>query len=175
MGQAIPRQHPAVVPGHYRLVRALLAVAMIAVIGLTTAVVVLATSDNHDTSASSAQPLDAVTQPAPGQRYDGGPEEGGADVAAGQPRLAPEQALREAARALADGRRYDGGPEEGAAVLTRRSAPATFDNSIKQPPGMRYDGGPEEGTADVTASQPRVTREQAFPGLPRGTTGAQTD
>jgi hypothetical protein len=42
-------------------------------------------------------------------------------------------------------------------------------------PGTRYDGGPEEGSADVSASQPRVTQSQAFPGLAREATGTQAD
>ncbi len=55
MGQAIPRQHPAVVlRSHYQQLRALLAIAMIAVVGLTAAVVILATDDAPDTSAGSA-------------------------------------------------------------------------------------------------------------------------
>jgi hypothetical protein len=55
MGQAVPRQHPAVVlRSHYQQLRALLVVAMIAVAGLTAAVVILATDDDRDTSAGSA-------------------------------------------------------------------------------------------------------------------------
>jgi hypothetical protein len=137
MGQAIPRQHPAVVlRSHYQQLRALLAIAMIAVVGLTAAVVILATDDAPDTSAGSATQA-STPSPAGSTRYDGGPEEGtrGA-VAAHQP-----------------GVRYDGGPEEGTAALTQRSAPATFDsNSITSPPGVRYDGGPEEGTRGALSS-----------------------
>ena len=55
MGKAIPAQHPAVVlRSHYLQLRALLATAMIAVVGLTAAVVILATDDDRDTSAGSA-------------------------------------------------------------------------------------------------------------------------
>jgi hypothetical protein len=131
MGQAIPNQHPAVVlRSHYKQLRALLAVAMIAVVGLTAAVVILATNDDRDTSAGSATQVSAPSS-AGSTRYDGGPEEG----------------TRGVVPARQPGVRYDGGPEEGTAALTVRSAPATFDaNSIKQPPGVRYDGGPEEGT-----------------------------
>jgi hypothetical protein len=43
MGKPIPRQHPAVVlRSHFVLVRALLAVAMVAIVALAAAVVVLA-------------------------------------------------------------------------------------------------------------------------------------
>jgi hypothetical protein len=135
MGQAIPTQHPAVVlRSHHRQLRGLLAVAMFAVVGLTIAVVILATDDDRDLSVSSANTPSALTSSgsvAPGARYDGGPEEGTRGVVS-----APHPGVR-----------YDGGPDEGTAALTQRSAPATFDsNSIKSPPGVRYDGGPEEGT-----------------------------
>src|SRR5918999_1293941 len=97
MGKAIPAQHPAVVlRSQYSHLRALLAIAMIAVVGLSAAVVILATDDDRDTSAGSAT---QVSAPAPtgNTRYDGGPEEGTRGVvAARQP-----------------GTRYDGGPEEG--------------------------------------------------------------
>ncbi|MGH2949807.1 MAG: hypothetical protein ACRDPC_26695 [Solirubrobacteraceae bacterium] len=136
MGKAIPAQHPAVVlRSHYRQLRALLGAAMIAVVGLTAAVVTLATNDDRDTSASSAT---QVSAPAPtgSTRYDGGPEEGSRGVV---PALAPST-------------RYDGGPEEGRAAHTQRSALPTGPDSIKTPPSARYDGGPEEGTSGALPS-----------------------
>jgi hypothetical protein len=102
MGNAIPTQHPAVVlRSHYRLVRALLAVAMIAVVGLSAAVVILATSETSDTRAGNPA---QVTAPAPtgDTRYDGGPEEGTRGA------LSPVQPASRPAET-----RYDGGPEEG--------------------------------------------------------------
>ena len=143
MGQAIPSQHPAVVlRSHYNHLRALLAVAMIAVAGLTAAVVIVATNDEIDTGASSQSALtqqekrwsaydDAIRaltpeqlaaafgtgSVTPGARYDGGPEEGSADFAPAQARPTQQQAFpglaRQAGGAQPDGRRYDGGPEEG--------------------------------------------------------------
>jgi hypothetical protein len=80
MPQAVPTQHPAVVlRSHYRQLRALLAIAMIAVVGLSAAVVILA--DDEATSTRSAAPVSAPSEPAggpryihpPGQRYDPGP------------------------------------------------------------------------------------------------------
>jgi hypothetical protein len=112
MGEAIPRQHPAVVlRSHFNQLRALLAVALIAVAGLTVAVVILATDDDAGTSAGS------TTLSAPGAtgstRYDGGPEEGtrGA-VPARQPNVD-----------ASPGARYDGGPEEGTADVTAAELP----------------------------------------------------
>jgi hypothetical protein len=137
MGKAISTQHPAVVlRSHYRQLRALLAVAMIAVAGLTAAVVILANdSDEVSSTTSAAKPIESInygsgyvnpstgypsatTRPdSPGTRYDGGPEEGTADVSASQPRVTQSQAFpglaREATAAQADERRHDGGPEEG--------------------------------------------------------------
>src|SRR5215204_3811170 len=137
MGNAIPAQHPAVVlRSHYKQLRALLAIAMIAVVGLTAAVVILATNDERDTSASSATQRSAPG-PTGSIRYDGGPEEGSRAVAPAQP---PHT-------------RYDGGPEEGTAALSQRAAPAAFDpNSIDSAPSVRYDGGPEEGSRGALAS-----------------------
>jgi hypothetical protein len=101
MENTVPTQHPAVVlRSHYTLVRALLAVAMIAVVGLSAAVVILATRDDRDTIAGGAA---QATTPAPSGdiRYDGGPEEG------------TRGALSPVRPAPAAGVRYDGGPEEG--------------------------------------------------------------
>ena len=124
MGKAIPAQHPAVVlRSHYRQLRALLAIAMIAVVGLTATVVILATNDDRDTSAGSATQLSAPG-PTGNTRYDGGPEEGSrAIVPAQQPST-----------------RYDGGPEEG----TRGALSSNASSNVV--PGTRYDGGPEEGS-----------------------------
>jgi hypothetical protein len=136
MGNAIPSQHPAVVlRSHYTLVRALLAVAMVAVVGLTVAVVILANeSDEVNTSAGGT----SVAAPVGTIRYDGGPEEGSRAIGA---------AAAPSASASAPAARYDGGPEEGSADVSRaQSSGAVAD-------GLRYDGGPEEGSADVSPAQ----------------------
>jgi hypothetical protein len=82
MGQVIPRQHPAVVlKSHYKALRALLAVALVAIVALATTVVILANDDNGTTSSSqptakaAAQPQTQQQLPA-GSRFDGGPDEG---------------------------------------------------------------------------------------------------
>jgi hypothetical protein len=101
-GKRRPHAAPRIVlRSHYTLVRALVAVAMIAVVGLTAAVVILATREDGDTIAGGAAHLGA---PAPRGdiRYDGGPEEGTRGA------LSPVQPVSPAA-----GTRYDGGPEEG--------------------------------------------------------------
>jgi hypothetical protein len=54
MGQPISTQHPAVaLRSHFNAVRAMLVVAVIAVIGLTAAVVILATDDQQQVTGVS--------------------------------------------------------------------------------------------------------------------------
>ena len=108
MAQAIPQQHPAVVlRSHYVHLRALLAVAMIAVVGLSGAVVILATnSDTRDIAPGPA--TQAITSGPAGIRYDGGPEEGTRGALSST-----------ASRSLPAGMRFDGGPEEEAVAQAR--------------------------------------------------------
>jgi hypothetical protein len=126
MGQAVHGQHPAVVTrSQFNLLRALLAAALIVVIGLTVAVVILAGDEGQLSDTSSAAPTGHINY-------------GGFDPAAGRPESAP-QAKREA-QASAGSTRYDGGPEEG----TRGAvSPGASSNVV---PTTRYDGGPEEGS-----------------------------
>jgi hypothetical protein len=136
MSQPAPATHPSVVlRSHYTHLRAMLVAAMIAVVGLSAAVVILATDDQRSTVVSAAAP---ITAPDPSSaRYDGGPEEGSA---------APIQRSRTATAAATSiaspfGARYDGGPEEGTGAALSSDAPS---HAV---PGTRYDGGPEEGSA----------------------------
>jgi hypothetical protein len=135
MGKAIPTQHPAVVlRSHYQQLRALLAILMIAVVGLTVTVVILA-SDNDSVSVGG----ETSVAPIPRINY------GGFNPATGRPDAAPlpqADATALPQRRLdgaTDSTRYDGGPEEG----TRGIAPAA-------PPTTRSDGGPEEGSHGLT-------------------------
>ena len=100
MGQPIPAQHPSVVlRSHYKLVRALLAVAMAALLALATTVVILANDEDQLGGAAKAIPQVQHQPQAPaGTRFDGGPNEG---------------TRGPAAIAQAPGSRFDGGPDEG--------------------------------------------------------------
>jgi hypothetical protein len=129
MGQAVSTQHPAVVlRSHYVHLRALLAIAMIAVISLSAAVVILATSEDSDTVAGSAAPVIASASNG-ATRYDGGPEEGTRGALSVSEPVSPTA-----------GTRYDGGPEEGTRGALSFSRPASHTAAT------RYDGGPEEGS-----------------------------
>lgn len=131
MAQAISSQHPAVVlRSHYVHLRALLAVLVVAMIGLTAAVVILATQDDADVGIATQTATPAITADPPGSiRYDGGPEEGTRGVLSAGATVAAEPGVR-----------YDGGPEEGTRGAFGTGA------SAGSADGIRYDGGPEEGT-----------------------------
>jgi hypothetical protein len=119
MGQAIPAQHPAVVlRSRYTQLRMLLAVAMIAVIGLTVAVVMLAGEHDTSTTTTSAAPARSEFRVASHAAAHGG-------VPVPDPRAVP----------LPTARRSDGGPEEGTRGIVAAPAAST-----------RSDGGPEEGS-----------------------------
>ena len=84
MGQVIPKQHPSVVlRSHFKAVRALLIVALVAICALATALVIVATDDEEVSiapkSATTLQQNPALQpdQALPaGTRFDGGPDEG---------------------------------------------------------------------------------------------------
>jgi hypothetical protein len=114
MGQAIPNQHPAVVlRSRYRQLRALLAIAMVAVVGLTVALVVLALEDNGGASLGSATEV-SVPSGAAATRSDGGPEESTLAVTVGaQPTLSgPDESTIADAIGTAEAPTTSGGPDE---------------------------------------------------------------
>ena len=133
MSHQISQQHPAVVlRSHYVHMRALLAIAMIAVVGLTITVVLLATRENSTASASSATPATS-SQGASGTNAGGGPIDPGYGYG-GHPERGyrPASAAAELRRAAADRATLTTGanprgvailpPEKGAAdrAATRR-------------------------------------------------------
>ena len=124
MGQAIPTQHPAVVlRSHYNHLRALLAAALIALVGLTAAIVTLATDEGARTSPTPAATAAEFRLPSHARIH------GGAAV--------PDPSVPGRDLPVAPGTRYDGGPDEG--TRGPRAEPARA--------GTRYDGGPDEGTS----------------------------
>src|SRR5918992_654386 len=168
MGKAIPTQHPAVVlRSHFNFVRALLGVTMLAVVGLTIAVVIVANDGDEVGSPAAVRPIESIEyggfNPSTG-RPDAAPTPAPEAVSPGSDRSysgpAPTRKLDGATDLgrtvpVRPGTRYDGGPEEGTRGATT-SPPA---------PGTRYDGGPEEGTRSIAPSTPRLNPQQASPGL----------
>jgi hypothetical protein len=114
MGQAISTQHPAVVlRSRYRHLRALLAVAMIAVVGLTVAVVILAIDNDSGTRVGSATQV-STPSPAAAIRTDGGPEESAVAAGLGSRPIPvrPDESKIAAAIGSTDAPTTTGGPDE---------------------------------------------------------------
>jgi hypothetical protein len=124
MGQVIPKQHPSVVlRSHFNALRALLAVALVAVCALAAVVVIQAGDDNDATIAPNAAAVQQQEALQPGTRFDGGPDEGTRG-----PQAYP----------AAPGTRFDGGPDEG----TR--GPQSYWESSE--PRSSYQPAPSDGT-----------------------------
>ena len=77
MGQVIPSQHPAVVlKSHYESLRALFAVALIAIAVLAATVVIVANDDaNAPAPQAAAKSVIQPQQLPAGTRFDGGPDD----------------------------------------------------------------------------------------------------
>ncbi len=192
MGKAVPEQHPAVVlRSHYNHLRALLIAALIAVLGLAGAVVIVANDD--DTIVSTSTPalengasgsqtaplpqrrLDGAVDTAPAPRYDGGPNEGSADIAPGvnlparpnQAQAFPGQSQQAEAGVSRHDIRMDLRRLRAGGVTSQGSADVTMSpplgSSAVQTQSPRYDGGPNEGSADVTTAKPGVYPQTGSP------------
>ena len=147
MAQAIPTQHPAVVlRSHYNHLRALLAVAIIAVAGLTAAVVILATNDKTDASGSSARAIRAPTPEHPVA----------ADVAPSHPRPTDEQTFPGLARQVR-GLPLDA-PRYGVDTDTPRpTEEQTFPGLACQIRGLPLDCHGHNGGADKDTPRPAAS------------------
>jgi hypothetical protein len=100
MGEAIPRQHPAVVlRSQFNHLRALLAVGLIAIAGLTVAVVILANDSDEANSTSAAKPVGSINYG--DSKY--------VNPSTGYPTV-PFRQLDHPPQSRIDGARYDGGP-----------------------------------------------------------------
>ena len=173
MGQAVPTQHPAVVlRSHFNQLRALLAVALIAVIGLTVAVVILASDENQLSDNNSATPIGHINyggfNPATGRPESAAPsgktKYGGLNPWTHQPVPLPQQEhplrsrLESTPLLRRELRMYGFTPEQAA----REALPGTrYDGGpdegtngsavVPSSPTARYDGGPEEGTRAIAS------------------------
>jgi hypothetical protein len=192
MGHAIPKQHPAVVlRSHYNLVRALLGIAMVALVGLVIALVVVANDDDEPVGPSAVQavpaappqalpayptPVPEAVSPGSDRSYSG---------AAPTRKLDGSTDLGRTTAPVAPGTRYDGGPEEGSrGAIAEPVAPGTrYDGGPEEgtrggiasqvAPGTRYDGGPDEGSRSPLTS--RVAPENGAPGESLSGPGFRTD
>jgi hypothetical protein len=134
MDKAISTQHPSVVlRSHFRIVRALLIVAMIAVAGLSAAVVIVA-NDDDVAGTSSASPAGSINY-------------GGFNPATGRPESAPLPQPQ--APVTPEPQGGTGGPAKD---YSMNSATGDVAPAPSAAPDTRYDGGPNEGTRGPGAS-----------------------
>jgi hypothetical protein len=117
MGNSIPAQHPAVVlRSRYRQLRSLLAVMVVAVVGLSTTVVVLSLDDETTTTATThtptaqlGDPLQERTQPT---RESGKPDESAVATAISQAGSRSYPTLNDSFQSQVEQPRPQGGPDE---------------------------------------------------------------
>ena len=179
MGQPIPAQHPsAVLRSHSNLVRALLIIAMAALLACAAAVVILANDEDEISTATQATPHGQVQPQLPaGTRFDGGPDEGTRGLSA--------------QRQLPVGVRFDGTPTRARAARRPTTSSPNQRSSYQPAPADSFKdraGGPTmipQGPAgnESSSSSPaetgplrRARRRSPFsevgrPGLEPGTDG----
>ena len=138
MGHAIPEQNPSVVlRSHFKIVRAMLGVAIIAVVGLAIALVVVANDTDDVTGTTSAKPVGSINY-------------GGFNPATGRPDSAPLP--QQEAQAPPATTRYDGGPDEGSrGPLTSRAGAG---HPLRRRPGGGHQGsGLQHGLASAAGNR----------------------
>jgi hypothetical protein len=152
MGHAIPRQQPAVVlRSHFDNLRALLAVALVAVVGLTVAVVILASDSDEVSSTSAAKPVESTRGPLPAQLPNTGYEPGTRGPLPAQlPNTGYEPGTRGPLPAQLPNTGYEPGIES---VNDRDFSPATG-----RPESLLPKSTPEEGTSSAREQDLRHLR-----------------
>jgi hypothetical protein len=152
MGKAIPAQHPAVVlRSQYRQLRSLLAVMVVAVVGLSTTVVVLSVDDQTATTATTihvptaqlGDPLQERTQPA---RASGKPDESAVAASISQAGTRSYPTLSDSFRSQAEQPRPQGGPDESTvatAISPQTGVSAPDESKIAAAIAEHSDTGPQ--------------------------------
>jgi hypothetical protein len=158
MGQTVPSQHPAVVlRSHFNQLRALLAVALIAVIGLTVAVVILAGDEDQTAGSNSAAPIGHLNN-------------GGFNPSTGRPYAAPLP--KRDAQTPITGSRYDGAPEQGTGGplkdYSKNSATGDYDNSTGPRRAPATTAAPRKAPGAPDTTPPRGTRHETANTEPQG-------
>jgi hypothetical protein len=152
MGKAIPAQHPAVVlRSQYRQLRSLLAVMVVAVVGLSTTVVVLSVDDQTATTATTihvptaqlGDPLQERTQPA---RASGKPDESAVAASISQAGTRSYPTLNDSFQSQAEQPRPQGGPDESTvatAISPQTGVSAPDESKIAAAIAEHSDTGPQ--------------------------------
>jgi hypothetical protein len=152
MNKAIPAQHPAVVlRSQYRQLRSLLAVMVVAVVGLSTTVVVLSVDDQTATTATTTHvptvqlndPLQDRTQPT---RQAGRPDESALAASISQAGSRSYPTLNDPFQSQVEQPRPLGGPDESAvasAISPQTGVASPDESKIAAAIAEHSDTGPE--------------------------------
>ena len=131
MSNSVPAQHPAVVlRSHYRNLRSMLAVALVAIVGLSTTVVVLSVDDQTATTATTTHvptaqlgdPLQERIQPT---RESGKPDESAIASSISQAGSRSYPTLNDPFQSQVEQPRPLGGPNESAVAAAIAAKPTS--------------------------------------------------
>ena len=169
MSNSIPAQHPAVVlRSQYRQLRSLLAVMVVAVVGLSTTVVILTVDDQTATTATTthvptaqlSDPFQGRTQPT---RDTGRPDESAIASSISQAGSRSYPTLNDSFQSQVEQPRPQGGPDESAvatAISPQTGVAAPDESKIAAAIGSQPDTGPsakdrayEEAISAMTPKQ----------------------
>ena len=152
MSNSVPAQHPAVVlRSHYRNLRSMLAVALVAIVGLSTTVVVLSVDDQTATTATTTHvptaqlgdPLQERTQPT---RESGKPDESAIASSISQAGSRSYPTLNDPFQSQVEQPRPLGGPNESAVAAAIAPKPTSVsapdESKIAATIGSHSDTGP---------------------------------
>lgn len=152
MSNSIPAQHPAVVlRSQYRQLRSLLAVLVVAVVGLSTTVVVMTVDDQTATTATTthvptaqlSDPLQGRTQPT---RDTGKPDESAIAASISQAGSRSYPTLNDSFQSQVEQPRPLGGPDESAvasAISPQTGVAAPDESKIAAAIAEHADTGPQ--------------------------------
>ena len=177
MSKAIPAQHPAVVlRSQYRQLRSLLAVLVVAVLGLSTTVVVLTVDDQKATTATTthaptaqlSDPLQGRTQPT---RDTGRPDESAIAASISQAGSRSYPTLNDPFQSQVEQPRPLGGPDESAvasAISPQTSAASPDESRIAAAISQHADTGPQARARAWQDKLDSMTPQQRYEAFVKG-------
>jgi len=177
MSKAIPAQHPAVVlRSQYRQLRSLLAVLVVAVLGLSTTVVVLTVDDQKATTATTthaptaqlSDPLQGRTQPT---RDTGRPDESAIAASISQAGSRSYPTLNDPFQSQVEQPRPLGGPNESAvasAISPQTSAASPDESRIAAAISQHADTGPQARARAWQDKLDSMTPQQRYEAFVKG-------
>ena len=177
MSNSIPAQHPAVVlRSQYRQLRSLLAVMVVAVVGLSTTVVILTVDDQTATTATTthvptaqlSDPFQGRTQPT---RETGRPDESAIASSISQAGSRSYPTLNDSFQSQVEQPRPTGGPDESAvatAISPQTGVAAPDESKIAAAIAEHSDTGPQARARAWQEKLDSMTQQQKDEAFTKG-------